>query len=103
MYSSAVGGGRWRGAHLYYPEAHASKASGDAVLLVGDDLGEAEPGKSRHRDQRSLLWCRVHNPSHCGRLGAEVEACDASGCSTEQASSTQLATTLLPSALKEHG
>ena len=92
----------WGAAHLSHPEAHASKTSGDAVLLVGDDLGEAEPGKSRHRDQRGLLWCRVHDPPHCGRLGAEVEACAASGHSTEQASATQLATTLLPSA-KEHG
>ena len=93
----------WGAAHLSQPEAHASKAPGDAVLLVGDDLGEAEPGKSRHGDQCGLLRCRVHDPPHCGRLRAEAEACDASGRSAEQASATQLATPLLPSALKEHG
>ena len=73
------------------------------MLLVGDDLGETEPGKSRHRDQRGLLWRRVNDSASCCRLGAEVEACGASRHDAEQASATKLAAPLLPSALEEHG
>ena len=89
-------------AHLSHPSADASKAPGDAVFLVGDDLGETEPGKSRHRDQRGLLWRRVHDSTNCCRFGAEVEACSAARHDAEQASATKLAAPLLPSALKEH-
>ena len=69
------------------------------MFLVGDDLGETEPGKSRHRDQRGLLWRRVHDSANCRRFGAEVEACSASRHDAEQASATKLAAPLLPSGI----